>query len=433
MSCNGQSHEPLMVSYGWTGDMKTVLILTYSFPPDNRIAALRPFKLARCFLERGWRVIVLRSQFTGALATAPKDLAGIEVCEYRPGFLSRWFAEPAAAGGSVGARISSFIRRASRRMYLPEHSWALKRRVRRATEQLLQKNDVNCLVSISFPFVFHEIGREVKDRHPKIIWVADNRDMWSGNPYRGFQLAPKSWEEKIESACLSRADLVAGAAMSTTTAYRVKYGLRSTMTVLNGFEGDVDRGRPVAFTMPERLSFVHTGSLYGGRRDLSSLLRALEVIGTEIGAKCEVELYGEHNEAVARLSVPDNVCLRTHERISLEESHRVQAEADFLIVAMAKDDFDRTYVPAKVFEYAKLDKPVIALCHEGSDLHQLVSEYDLGIATFDSEAIVDFIKKYCLGNVQIRTGADVRLLSAKAQFSRMIEFVEGALDEAVKE
>lgn len=403
--------------------MKSVLILTYSFPPDNRIAALRPYKLAKTFLKMGWRVVVLRSDFTGAQTTAYKDLDGIEVIEYTPGALSRWFAEPGLADNSPIGRVVSTFRRLTRKLYLPEHTWALKRQVTSVAENLVASRKIDCLVTISFPFVFHQVGKHLKRKYPSLVWVADNRDLWSGNPYRGVQLMPKFLEGMIELKCLSVADLVTCAAESTSSLYRDKYGLQQVSTVFNGYEGSAEARGNANRTSSKSLTFVHTGSLYGGKREIGPLLEALGEVAGRLDRDIAVELYGESLASVSSIPVPARVTVNCHKRVSLADSYRVQAEADFLVVAMATDDFDRTYVPAKVFEYARIDRPVIALCHEHSDLFRIVSNFDLGVASFDPSKIAQFVEGYCEGRVTIRNGEDVRMLSADFQFSQLVDWV----------
>ena len=402
-----------------------VLILTYAFPPQNRISALRPYKMAAEFDRAGWDVTVLCSEFTGASDGWKADLDWLRLEKYSPSWLSRSLAQSDKPAAGLLARQKTLVKKGARRLFLPEHSWLLRRVVARRTMSLLEEGRFDCLVTISYPFVLHSVGREAKRRWPGLTWVADNRDVWHGNPYRGLTVCPSAIELAIERRLLGAADLVTFAAYSPCETYEARHGLKRVLPVLNGYEQGLHSGGRTPHGNAGEIHVVHTGSLYGGKRDVSPLLDALAIVAKRTGKLVVLDLYGEGSKVPVGSHGPaEGVSIRHHGKVDRAMVYRIQLSADFLVVVMAPVDFDRTYVPGKVFEYAPSGVPVVALCHVGSDLYRVVNENALGVASFDSAEIAQYMVD------QVSVGASAAAsrpdsLGARHQFGKLIAAVDG--------
>lgn len=401
-----------------------VLILTYAFPPQNRISALRPYKMAWEFHRSGWDVTVLCSDYTGASDGWTADLGWLRIEKYSPSWLSRALAQSDQPVTGPLGRFHTLLKKMVRRIFVPEHTWLLKRVISRAIRPLMDASSFDCLVTISYPFVMHSVGRAEKRRRPGMVWVADNRDIWHGNPYRGITVCPAAIELGIERSLLGAADLVTFAAYSPCALYQQRHGLARVLPVLNGFEeGLHDAGR-TRHGVADELHVVHTGSLYGGKRDVSPLLQALALVSQRTGKRVFLDLYGEDASLPAAGKAPGaDLVVRGHGKVGRAEIYRIQRAADFLVVVMAAADFDRTYVPGKVFEYAPSGVPVIALCHPGSDLHRVVSEHALGVASFDVQEIADYMVGVLASGGRQDTPRP-EALSARHQFGQLIANVQ---------
>ena len=99
--------------------MRSVLILAYTFPPDNVVAAMRPVRIARAFSEAGWSVTVAHARDFGKPHCRDVEVPPIEVRPYRPNRLLRYLSR---ISEGLSARARSVIRRAM----VPEHSWWLE-------------------------------------------------------------------------------------------------------------------------------------------------------------------------------------------------------------------------------------------------------------------------------------------------------------------
>lgn len=408
---------------------KKVLLLAYSFPPLNTIGALRPYKMAAVFKRHHWEVIVVAAKRLDSNNAGQKDLTDIRVVRYLPNVLSRFLAR-SGFGPRVVSTISGILIKLLRRLFLPDHTWLLCHRAQTAVDDILAKESIDAIVTSSFPFALHEVGFRVKERMPSLLWCADNRDMWAGNPYRGFSFLPLSMQQRVERRLLKHADLVCFASASTEAIYRERYGLEHAMTVLNGFEEHSVKSRNVDTFSDEPVNLVHTGSLYSGSRVVGPAVRAAELFCARGEKRVVFHLYGDACRADERPEDSSGVAIVEYGYVPRERAYSAQSHADFLVLAMAHVDFDKSYTPAKLFEYARTGKPIIALCDETSDVAAIVSTYGLGLATFDVEKIAAFIGK-TLSSVrsgQWTYSRPVYELSAEYQFGKLVVVLDRGTD-----
>ncbi len=409
---------------------KIVIILTYSFPPDNRISALRPFKMAEAFSKKGWDVHVLRCENNGADKNGFKDLSNIKVSGFRSSWLSGFLAGDFKAGRGILGGGSLFVK-LLRRLFLPDHSFLMRKHMEDSLNKLSATYNPSCIVSISYPFVSHLAAKSVVELNAKPVWVADNRDMWSGNPYRGINFCPAFIERNIESRVLGAADIVTFAADETRKIYEKRYGLPNALAILNGFEG----ARVLKKSTPQDkqvIRFVHTGSLYNGKRTIEPLILAAKRLASDLGVKCQIILYGDgcnHLHKTSRCMENGLLELKLMGVVSRDEAYTAQDEADFLVVAMADVDFDKTYVPAKIFEYARAGKPVVSICDPESELANITNAFGLGVAGFSSDAIFDYVLNWFNGFEKCTTDLDDKVdqLSAEYQFGKLVNEVDRLL------
>ena len=391
---------------------RRVLVLCYSFPPANAVAAMRGVRIARAFRDRGWEVDVLKASATGQPAGLEVDTSGFRIHSYVPRRISLFLGRYADLG-----KAAHLFRAGLRRLFYPDHTWLLRKPIEREIDAFGGLDQFDCVVSSSFPFVLHDICRRRLERGERFAWIADNRDMWAGWPFKGPMLVPKRMLMKVERKVLSRCDLATFASQATAAEYARRYGIR-TMVVLNGVEARPPERKHIRVTPP--LTFVHTGSLFRGQRDLAPLMTAIRSMDAE------VVLAGEDLERsteTIRRDFATPVSLRGY--LSREESMALQKSANFLVLALSGSAYDATYTPAKLFEYAFAGKPIVALVPANSDVGRTIAQYDLGIASLDPGEIRGFIDAIASDGWQ--SSAKLEELTATAQFGQFAD----AADELV--
>ena len=75
----------------------------------------------------------------------------------------------------------------------------------KAVTELLQKEDIQAIISSSSPVTSHLIANKLKTRY-KRPWLADFRDLWSQNHNYSYGPLRKFWDRRLELKTLAQAD-----------------------------------------------------------------------------------------------------------------------------------------------------------------------------------------------------------------------------------
>jgi len=176
---------PVIVSM----NMRTVLIISYYFPPRQSVASLRMGGLAKYLPEYNWHPVIVTAKLPRP------SCQNVEVVETEyPGDASALFLKKLRFNPDNSFEAQSGIQRVAEdgtiiplyRLLYAVKSWiaypdnqkhwygyALE-----AAEDLIEKRHFDAIISSSQPITSHLIARELKNRHD-IPWIADLRDLWS--------------------------------------------------------------------------------------------------------------------------------------------------------------------------------------------------------------------------------------------------------------
>jgi hypothetical protein len=438
---------------------RRLLLLTYSFPPDTAIGALRWQKFARYAAELGWGLDVvtldpsqLPRRDAAGLANLPDDVTALGVrhrdiaimrLHRRLTTIRRRLVErnvpgfdrprgPHAGkqrpdkGAVIGRRLSSS--QELWRAYLATLEYSSFRRWARdaaaiALEQVVDPAIHVALISSGPPHMAHEAGRLITKRSG-IPLVLDMRDPWGIDEGLDFDAACSTWyriARFYERRAIASASLVVANTEGARQALALAYpdAAARTVTVMNGYDDDDPGAPPVE--RGSRFVIAFAGSIYLDRtpvplfRALALLVARERLTPRDIG----IELMGHVSQFAGRsvrdlareAGVEDYVAL--HDARPRSEARAFLASAAVLV---SLPQNSRLTVPAKLFEYMQFNSWIVALSQSSSATAQLlrgtsaatVSPEDIeGLAAVLSERLVAF-----------RRGERPRAIAADAQFSR---------------
>lgn len=360
--------------------MKRVLLIAFHFPPFSASSGIqRPLSLARYLPGFGWEPTVLTTTASAYDAADPASLATL------PGGLSivRAPALDAARHLSIGGRYPNWLG-------VPDrwNSWlataipaglALIRR---------QKPDI---IWSTYPLATaHHIGMALH-RLTGVPWVADFRDPMVERI--GDQWFPE--DPSLRNARLRVERRVAQYATATTfctgSARRIyldrhlaRQPAQIAEVIANGFDpGPFARAEGERAVPPGgRLTLVHSGTLYPGPdRDPVAFLEAL----------CRLEEVGKPHTAlrvVLRATGFDDIYRPIIERLGLanvvelapsigyQAALREMLDADGLLLFQGHTS--NPAVPAKVYEYLRACRPILALADEAGETADLLRRAGVG-------------------------------------------------------
>lgn len=363
---------------GGVVSMKSVLMIAYHYPPEaSSSGVLRTLKFSRHLLPKGWtpHVLTLRDSVYPVRDETLVSQIPPEVTVHR-------------VAGWDTARHFAIRGRHLGCMAVPDSyvSW-LPFGVA-AGLKLVRRTPIHALFSTSPKPTAHLIALALK-RRTGVPWIADFRDPWIEE---GLYPPPGSLryrvESRLEAAVVRHADAVVATTPDLLDELRTRHArvpAKKFSVIFNGYDSDDFDDAWDRITPPPVFELIHAGMLTPDYRNpiplltaLASLLARGEIARPDVrvvflGAGAYVE-SGAFRDAVASLGLGDVVQVMA--RLPHRESLRRLYQAAVLVVL--QDDEARALIPAKVFEYLRVGRPILSLTAEGAT-PRLLRELGVGI------------------------------------------------------
>jgi len=388
--------------------MRTVLVVTYYFPPVNGSGVHRAWALARYLPIYGYQPIVL----TPGIEWHPSPVRQLE------------------QGGATGTRVYRTQ---------PDIPLRLTRALRKARAGRLQKvarildvrgawvhsalklarriissQRVDAIFTSAPPYAIALVGYMLR-RETGLPWVADMRDPWALSTSQPWLGGVGYWLDRtVQSLVMSAADRVV---LNTPTCLREVLrvrpvaGSRRSVCITNGFQSPNG-----AATMPSggaRLRIAHVGMFYSDARDAPDraniwrrIARTLSYSGDsvdaypqsaafllqglrlaidrhpELGSAVDLTLVGAVHPVdlvlIRELGLDKNVT--TTGQVASEEALRQMRSADVLYFSLERSRSGKPIfrIPSKIYEYVASCKPVLSVSGPG-DARDILQKAGVGI------------------------------------------------------
>ena len=378
---------------------KRILVLAPYFAPDASIGTRRSLGLANYLVSRGWHVDVV--------TVSESDLSLIDKSSHfrvepeirihrvpSVDFIEKllWpfklLSRLTSGGtrdhkwGAAAAREDNYFDATGRSarwlwpVYIPDKKlqWALRLACSRRIRQLAEAAD--CIYSSSPPHSIHITGAILKFLTKK-PWVIDFRDPWVTNPFRELpnSVLVVNYDRYLERKVISLCDRIVCATprMANDLIERYKGIDEKIISVLNGYDPVLfSENGYVAYVDRERVKLTHVGSLYG-KRDITFLLQALSILKEEepdIVKDFCVEFIGpgttSYRKMIEEMELKGTVKLDGPISYNKALDKYRQATACICVGVLGTNvGFD---IPAKLYEFISLGKPVFALAGASSNI-----------------------------------------------------------------
>lgn len=350
--------------------MKKILMIAFHYPPYRGSSGIqRTLKFSRYLPDHGWKPLVLSAD-PKAYPQVGDDQMG-EIPDNVP--VKRAFALDASRHLSIRG---FFLRWTA----LPDRwvSWLLG--AVPAGLSWIRKEQPEVLWSTHPIATAHLIGL-VLHRLTGVPWVADFRDSMLEDEYPSDPSVRRSYRW-IERKVVEHATLLVFTTPSAMRMYLGRYpGLSRDRCVVipNGYDEEdfkdiklSDRKTPNEG--PMRL--LHAGLIYQGERDPRQFFRAVARLKKDgrIGAETvtiDLRASGsekEYSAIIRELGIGDLVYLLPP--LPYREALQDCAESDGLLLFQAASC--NHLIPAKVYEYLRLRKPILAMTADGGDTAELL-------------------------------------------------------------
>ena len=434
---------------------RRVLLVSYLFPPIGGGGVQRALKMARYLPQFQWHPTVLTAHEHAYHATPDPSLlqqlpGETEILRAGHPDLRRWLSRPSRTSEDSGHQepgrrtgwkslLADMLRAARDRYLLPDEQIVWLPSALWSAWRSHQKRPYDAIVSTSGPYTNHLVALYLH-RWTGLPWVADFRDPWSQNMHRPTDPWRRQVEEDLEAQVVRECDCLTTVTQGFADQFRARYGgqIKRLHIIYNGYDPE-DWQAVYPRTVPDKLSFLYAGILYGKRSPavfLKALRRCLDegwVDGHRVIAQFagvfDYPGHDDHRRLVKQLQLEEQVQLLGN--LPHREVLQRQAGAGVLLLIGDHSPDAGAYIPGKLFEYMAARRPILALQREG-EASRLIREHGLGIVVEPDDpdeaarAIAEYYQQWLAGALKLppATPENLRTFHRREQARQMANILD---------
>ncbi|VVS94005.1 glycosyltransferase [Desulfoluna spongiiphila] len=386
---------------------KRVLLISYQFPPFAGTGVFRVLNFVEHLPAQGWDPVVLSVQpdhyekgtsIDNGLCARVNDLRCVyktkcfQVFEFVIGLRGQfWHSVSVARASQVGTgmltkptrkgfwkRIKDLVTLAHR---IPDKHVGWIPYGITAGFHICRHEKPDVIYASGGPWTSFLIGLALKS-HFHLPLVIDFRDPWVDNPYDELNVGLRRRVNRfLERRCLRKADVIIANTDPLRTVLAGKVACKHKChTITNGYNENEYIGLSPQKNDCDSTVVTHVGSLYGKRTPDSFLMALVRLIDKGCLAPHEVTVRFVGHVDEARIhNVIGIHPLRSSIICSgvLPKGEALKALFQSDIALLIQPD-TQLQVPAKLFEYIRSQKPILAVCGEGAT-QDLIEAHGLGV------------------------------------------------------
>jgi len=392
---------------------KKILIITTAFPPENAVGSIRTSKITKYLVRNDFDVTVVSPK----LNELTKRDSSLECSEFQnikrvlishSYFFKKFFfkrrnnmlKEKSATDYLQVNKKSNLLSSAKSQFYIFIHffytiirnlDWYFEVKKKLSKEIKLQEIDI---IISSYPSLSaHWISKNLKNKYES-KWIADFRDPINYESNSNFILIKLN--EIIQNSIIKKADFITF--VSKEMIFKLnknkKIKLDKFIYLPNGFDRDdiSNIGKDKTQVFKNKLVLSYVGSLYGGKRDLDVIFKALKENINKGSLKIDNLIFNyagsEFNIIEQQASKYNLTCiLVNHGYVTREESIRVQNESDLNVVVTWNSKIDKGIMTGKIYESFLLGKKILGVVNgdlPNSEFKNVISRVNGGFVIENS-------------------------------------------------
>ncbi|HUZ49165.1 MAG TPA: glycosyltransferase [Candidatus Dormibacteraeota bacterium] len=412
--------------------MRNALLLSYYFPPEPEAGALRAGYMKKYLSELGWNVDVVSRELAGCQSTA-------DVVRVRDR-LSPSKARTVVASPNVPKRsfAGAILRESAGFLCFPDRQVGWLPAATSAATRLIGRRQYHALLSTGPPHSAH-LAAALLSKRFRIPWVADYRDLWTGNPYQNvIRSGPLS--AVLERTVMRYASSISIVAPALQDTLKRLLPAASIHVIPNG--PDVVAEAPIESSAPTAFTICYTGLLYNGKRcpdPLFAAIRQLRDRQHAAGRLVTTDFYGPDEiyirERAQAFDVAD--CVNASGIIPRDEVVRKQRQAAVLLILLNMDPRTAGEFGSKIFEYISARRPILAIGPANSVLRPLLQESGIGLFAADAcacaDALVQLYEGYQSGRHEFVQNPQWKPFDARQMARAFAGLLDSASTAAIRE
>ena len=354
--------------------MNKVLIITYHFTPQGGPAVQRISKFAKFWPMYGYEPFILTAH--------PKSKI------FDPSLLND-FSENVfiKKARDYGLYIPGELRKKIfSNLFLPDKHVFWRLTAIRAGIRLIKKMGIDIIFSTSPPHSFHLVARQIA-HETKLPWVADFRDEWTTYP-SFYKQKNQHIHYKLEGQVLEHCTQVVTVTNISKKNFSQKLEHEKITVIPNGYDADdftsckkknQTENKHIKITYCGRLNQLHSPDKF------FSTLISLTKDSKKLSEELSINVIGNIENKKYIKNYPQLIDMVN---FFPYQSHKkcIQSMADSTILLLLATNMASTeFIPAKLYEYIYLRKPIFAVVSFPGELSELLKEYGNSYVAFENE------------------------------------------------
>ena len=343
--------------------MKKVLMITYHFPPEGGPAVQRVTKFVKYMNAFGYQPIVLTAGGAKKLKDSSllKDIPE-QTDVYR-------VADP-------GRLFRGSLKKLFKKHFVPDKFAMWRKRAVDEAVRLINKEKIEFIYSTSPPHSVQLIAERAAAK-TGLPWVADFRDEWSEDPSFS-ESSFASFHKNMERSVIDTCDHLITITRTAADHFSEKISGDKVTFLANGFDPDDFNGIERSENSPTgQLTIAYCGRLNRTHspapffESLSSLLVENKIAADQL----KIRIFGNPKNSKYLKSFPVlEQCVSVSSYLPHTECIRELSSSDALLLLATKMNWTQ-FLPAKMFEYFYLRKPILAVISGKGELNDALMEY----------------------------------------------------------
>lgn len=364
--------------------MKSVLIISYTFPPYPGIGGRRWAKFAKYLKRDGNNVYVICAENPYQYNSSwIGDVEGIEVSCLPTEYPLPLILFPTNIFGRISYQLSLLkVKLLSKGNYY-DKTLFWKEQLQNKCKEIVERYRIKNIICSVGPFNMSQHVIELKEKYPDVNFILDYRDPWSNNEtsfgFTSISLNRLNYEKQVEKSVLNNYDKVTGVSQQFAEYFkkitRNENFERKYFTLPNGYdkEDTVNKSEvKIPNIDPNDIVIVFAGTFYD--RSIH-LLKQLDAELKQLSHNLKFVFLGTISNEGLSLLYNNNAFIWLGNR-TLQETNYVISKADYCSLFLT-DDLDYSF-STKFYEYLSQNKKILTFSKQHGYNAKFIEENKIG-------------------------------------------------------
>lgn len=378
---------------------KSILIITYKFPPMSGIGTRRWVKFAKFLGNKGYDIHILKAKydFVDKMNWEHDVTNNIQVHTFKSKYPQWFLSESTNKITKQIKRYANFILGKSF-FDLDIAQYDAKAVLTKAKNIILQ-NEIRNVIATGHPVSINYIATYLKIDDPKLNLIQDFRDNW--NDLNVYQFGNKEgftfFKQKEKSAykelfTLTYSDYIVNVSEDLTDQLQMKHkNLDKLLTITNGFDKDdfnVNKNDNTQFNM------IYTGSLFNNRIEAIELLldAMIALDDTFINENFTLVIFSNYDIRKLKSKYKHYLGQNLIFKAFIPPEEIIEKIAGFRYCLSINSKFASYAFGTKIFDYMALEKKILHISN-GGVLYNILQEKQQFVSSYNLEEMKNILLK----------------------------------------